>query len=94
MNSHTPNEVFPFIKSVRLRKAGNLLLTITYMFEPQHEYYVTDISTAIPSDRQLPLSFTKTSVKLSVNEVKIDMVDILETYSFNPLIVEHGYSRL
>ena len=69
MNNHIPSEVIPYIKFVRLRKAGNLLLTITNMFEPPHEYYVTEISIAIHSDRQLPLSFTKTSVKLSVNEV-------------------------
>ena len=71
MKSHTPSEgLIPFIKFVRLRKIETLdLLLITNMFEPPHEYYVTEISTAIHSDRQLPLSFTKTSVKLSVNEV-------------------------
>ena len=69
MNSHTPSKVIPFIKFVRLRKVGNLLLTITNMFKPPYEYYVTEISAAIHSDRQLSLSFIKTSVKLSVNEV-------------------------
>ena len=74
MNSHTPSEVIPFKKCVRLRKVGTIFLTITNMFGPPHEYYVTEISTAIHSDRQLSLPFTKTSVKVSVNEVQIDMV--------------------
>ena len=60
MNSDTLTEVIISIKYVR--KVGNLLLTITNMFEPPHKY-VAEISTAIHSDRQLPLSFTKTSVK-------------------------------
>ena len=53
MNSPTPSEVIIFIKFARLRKVGNVLLMITNMFEPPHEYYVTEISTAIHSDRQL-----------------------------------------
>ena len=36
MNSHTPSEVFIFIKFDRLRKVGNVLLMITNMFEPPH----------------------------------------------------------
>ena len=48
------------------------MVMLTNMFDPPHEYYVTDISAGIHFDRQLPLSFTKTSMKRSVNEVYIE----------------------
>ena len=53
---------------VRLRKVGHLLLTITNMFEPAHEQYVTEISTSIHSDRRFLLHFSQKIAKLSVDE--------------------------
>ena len=47
MNSHTPCEVILKIKCIQVRKVGDSLLKLTNMFEPPHEQYVTEISTAI-----------------------------------------------